>query len=105
MQPLRIATSYIITANEVTSTGMGEKGKNARGHLIVVEGLDRSGKTTQCHMLCEDIGGLDKEFKYIKFPGEPSLPSVRTSSDSLARPNDRDRPDDQCLPPRQCRAE
>ena len=41
----------------------------ARGHLIVVEGLDRSGKTTQCEMLCEDIRGLDKDVKYIKFPG------------------------------------
>lgn len=41
----------------------------ARGHLIVVEGLDRSGKTTQCQALCEDIGGMDKEVKYVKFPG------------------------------------
>lgn len=40
-----------------------------RGHLIVVEGLDRSGKTTQCESLCEDIRGIDKEIKYIKFPG------------------------------------
>lgn len=43
--------------------------KQARGHLIVVEGLDRAGKTTQCEALCEDIGGEDKEVKYVKFPG------------------------------------
>lgn len=41
----------------------------SRGHLIVIEGLDRSGKTTQCQALCEDIRGLDKKVKYIKFPG------------------------------------
>lgn len=40
-----------------------------RGHLIVVEGLDRSGKTTQCEALCEDIGGEDRDVKYVKFPG------------------------------------
>ena len=43
--------------------------KQARGHLIVVEGLDRAGKTTQCEALCEDIGGEDKAVKYVKFPG------------------------------------
>lgn len=49
---------------------MSEQNLNRkRGHLIVIEGLDRAGKTTQCEALCEDIGGQDKEIKYIKFPG------------------------------------
>ena len=40
-----------------------------RGHLIVVEGLDRSGKSSQCMILLEDIRGhADIEVKYLKFP-------------------------------------
>ena len=49
----------------------GESGgsvKKSRGHLIVVEGLDRSGKTTQCQTLCEAIRDDGKNFKYVKFP-------------------------------------
>lgn len=57
-----------MTSNNVPDT--------VRGHLIVVEGLDRSGKTTQCQMLCEDIRGTDREVKYVKFPGMPSLSCI-----------------------------
>lgn len=54
-----------------------------RGHLIVVEGLDRSGKTTQCEMLCNDINGTDREVVNIKFPGE-SFPRIsKTKTESL----------------------
>lgn len=53
----------------MNNTASTDQKAPVRGHLIVVEGLDRSGKTTQCQSLCEDIGGLDKEFKYVKFPG------------------------------------
>lgn len=50
--------------------------KRQRGYLIVVEGLDRAGKTTQCESLCEDIRGVageDSEVKYQKFPGTGAL--------------------------------
>ena len=58
---------------ELSSSQNNEKVESkARGHLIVVEGLDRSGKTTQCEMLCEDIKGVDKDVKYIKFPSTTS---------------------------------
>lgn len=38
------------------------------GLLIVVEGLDRSGKSTQCELLCKHIEKLGKKAKYVKFP-------------------------------------
>lgn len=44
-----------------------------RGLFIVVEGLDRSGKTTQCQKLVDNISSTGKEVKYIKFPGISSL--------------------------------
>ena len=40
-----------------------------RGLLIVVEGLDRSGKSTQCDLLCKHIENGGKKARYVKFPG------------------------------------
>jgi dTMP kinase len=40
-----------------------------RGAFIVLEGLDRSGKTTQTAKLVEKIEKLGKPCKLIKFPG------------------------------------
>lgn len=41
-----------------------------RGALIVVEGLDRSGKSTQCNKLLEKLQKENKKVKLIRFPGE-----------------------------------
>src|SRR5579862_7111052 len=41
-----------------------------RGAFIVLEGLDRSGKTTQTAKLVQRIQSLGKECKLIKFPGK-----------------------------------
>jgi adenylylsulfate kinase-like enzyme len=41
-----------------------------RGAFIVVEGLDRSGKSTQTAALCDRIASLGKSVKLYKFPGE-----------------------------------
>lgn len=41
---------------------------NQRGLLIVVEGLDRSGKSTQCDLLCKHIKSQGHQAKYVKFP-------------------------------------
>ena len=40
----------------------------SRGKLILVEGLDRTGKSTQCAILCEKLGQLPNEVQLIKFP-------------------------------------
>ena len=42
-----------------------------RAPFIVIEGLDRSGKTTQTGKLYETLKDIGVEAKLIKFPGEP----------------------------------
>ncbi|KAJ5647252.1 hypothetical protein N7490_003624 [Penicillium lividum] len=39
-----------------------------RGALIVVEGLDRAGKSSQCEMLRDYLSSQSKTVKYIRFP-------------------------------------
>ncbi|KAL2010577.1 hypothetical protein VTN00DRAFT_6384 [Thermoascus crustaceus] len=39
-----------------------------RGALIVVEGLDRAGKSSQCELLLRDLRDLGHQVKYIRFP-------------------------------------
>ena len=41
----------------------------ARGKLIVFEGLDRAGKSTQCEMLVEALRKDGVRVKYMRFPG------------------------------------
>lgn len=43
-----------------------------RGALIVVEGLDRAGKSSQCEMLRNYLSEQGKAVKYIRFPGMQS---------------------------------
>lgn len=43
-----------------------------RGALIVVEGLDRAGKSSQCEMLRNYLAGQGHVVKYIRFPGNPA---------------------------------
>ncbi|KAH6638965.1 thymidylate kinase-domain-containing protein [Boeremia exigua] len=40
----------------------------ARGKLIVFEGLDRAGKTTQCQRLVEALRGEGRDVKFMRFP-------------------------------------
>lgn len=49
-----------------------------RGALIVIEGLDRAGKSSQCELLLRDLRDLGHQVKYIRFPG--SLRSCQKSS-------------------------
>lgn len=41
----------------------------ARGAFIVVEGLDRAGKTTQVQRLCDTLYAQGHNVKTIRFPG------------------------------------
>ncbi len=49
------------------------------GRLIVLEGTDGSGKSTQFDRLCRRLDGLDKEYRKLVFPqyGEPSSALIR----------------------------
>ena len=40
-----------------------------RGALIVVEGLDRAGKSTQCERLCVNLEKDGHKVKRMRFPG------------------------------------
>jgi thymidylate kinase len=46
-------------------------GYQQRGLLIVIEGLDRSGKSTQCQKLLDTLQAQGREVRYVKFPGRP----------------------------------
>jgi dTMP kinase len=41
-----------------------------RGSLIVVEGLDRSGKSSQCQRLFDHFRLQGQRVRYVKFPGK-----------------------------------
>lgn len=41
----------------------------ARGALIVYEGLDRAGKSTQCEKLVEALQKEGKKVRHLRFPG------------------------------------
>ena len=51
--------------------GPGKPGKPAvaRGALVVLEGLDRSGKTTQVKLLEQRFVELGRKVKVMRFPG------------------------------------
>jgi dTMP kinase len=49
--------------------GSSCNGHKARGLLIVLEGLDRSGKTTQAHLLLEYFKQLGLDARIQRFPG------------------------------------
>jgi thymidylate kinase len=67
--------------------GDGERGMK-RGALLVIEGLDRAGKTTQVERLVQEL-----DARLVKFPGElnakqaPSeVPSRRSDALANSRP-------------------
>lgn len=41
-----------------------------RGALIVLEGMDRAGKTTQCKMLIQALQQSGRAAEAMRFPGE-----------------------------------
>jgi thymidylate kinase len=45
----------------------------ARGAFIVIEGLDRSGKTTQTDLLSSHLSKIGLTIDRRKFPGEPKI--------------------------------
>jgi Thymidylate kinase len=51
----------------------GDEASVTRGALIVLEGLDRSGKTTQVKLLEQRFVELGRKVKVMRFPGR-SLP-------------------------------
>jgi dTMP kinase len=50
--------------------------KMARGKLIVFEGLDRAGKSTQCAMLAQALQEAGRSVRLMRFPGECFVVSI-----------------------------
>ncbi|KAJ5280300.1 hypothetical protein N7478_005672 [Penicillium angulare] len=50
-------------------TSQSQSASTRRGALIVVEGLDRAGKSSQCEMLRDYLSKGGNAVKYIRFPG------------------------------------
>ena len=48
--------------------------RGRRGALIVVEGLDRAGKSSQCQLLVRNLHQLGQKVNYVRFPGAVFLP-------------------------------
>lgn len=44
-------------------------GGTQRGAFIIIEGLDRSGKSTQCNCLCAGLENEGHKIKRMRFPG------------------------------------
>ena len=73
-------------SDKSTTTTTNEKKK--RGVFIVIEGLDRSGKSTQAEALAARLEESNVPAKLIKFPGQARLSLSSCSafdSDSLLR--------------------
>ena len=51
-----------------------------RGALIVIEGLDRAGKSTQCERLCQHLEQQGHSVKLLRFPGKQISPSAYRAS-------------------------
>lgn len=58
------------------STGAPPESGIARGALIVLEGLDRSGKTTQVKLLEQRFVEEGRKVKVWRFPGECQRPEL-----------------------------
>jgi len=50
---------------------MASQASASRGAFIVIEGLDRSGKTTQVKKLEAELSQSGKKVKVLRFPGNP----------------------------------
>jgi len=43
--------------------------EGGRGALVVVEGLDRAGKSCQCELLVRKLREMGHQVRYVRFPG------------------------------------
>jgi len=55
-----------------------------RGAFIVIEGLDRAGKTTQVQRLCDKLYSEGHNIKTLRFPGNCYLVVVQMHEDIIS---------------------
>ena len=49
---------------------MSSIARRGRGILVVFEGCDRSGKSTQCRMLVDYLKSIGRDVAHLRFPGK-----------------------------------
>jgi Thymidylate kinase len=76
-----------------------------RGKLIVLEGLDRAGKSSQCVRLAERLQKENHKVRHMRFPGEYQVLylHIQLSHPSHRRQNNSHRQNDRQLPQRRSR--
>lgn len=57
--------------------------ESGRGTLIIMEGCDRTGKTTQAKMLVDNLVAAGKPTMFMRFPGKPRGSCMQTGVDIL----------------------
>ena len=57
----------------------------ARGKLVVFEGLDRAGKTTQCQMLVSALEKQGQKVLFMRFPGMHIKPRARVKGTAIIK--------------------
>jgi thymidylate kinase len=57
----------------------------SRGALIVFEGLDRAGKSTQCKMLAEALQNDGHKVRHMRFPGTYRILLIAPQKRGLVR--------------------
>ncbi|GME77427.1 hypothetical protein B5S31_g3274 [[Candida] boidinii] len=62
-----------------------------RGALIVIEGLDRTGKTTQTNQLIEKLNSIDKKIELFKFPQRETIIGKLINSYLTSKPSEDDK--------------
>ncbi|GMF00049.1 hypothetical protein B5S32_g3670 [[Candida] boidinii] len=62
-----------------------------RGALIVIEGLDRTGKTTQTNQLIEKLNSIDKKIELVKFPQRETIIGKLINSYLTSKPSEDDK--------------
>lgn len=62
-----------------------------RGALIVIEGLDRTGKTTQTNQLIEKLNSIGKKIELVKFPQRETIIGKLINSYLTSKPSEDDK--------------
>ncbi len=65
--------SSSLPSSDAARAQAGDESAVARGALVVLEGLDRSGKTTQVKLLEQRFVELGRKVKVMRFPGTMRL--------------------------------
>ena len=70
---LHFTFKHRISSSSYSGAQLHPMASSRRGALIVVEGLDRAGKSSQCECLRDSLLKSGHSVKYIRFPGNGDI--------------------------------